>query len=138
MIENGHQDRAEWYEKSDFEIPAPEPAQPPRLRLLQGILHFFHRGKPTDLEILGRESTAMIRGTEFTLEVDAGGTTVVTLMDGVVDLSNPQGRLRLTNGQQGLALPGQQPVPQANVDLINVIQWTLYYPGILDTEEPAG
>jgi Tfp pilus assembly protein PilF/outer membrane receptor protein involved in Fe transport len=135
MLKNSHEDRFRWNEKSDFEISPPAASPKPGLRLLRGLLHFFHRGPPTDLEILGRESSAMIRGTEFTMEVDAAGATIVTVMDGLVDLSNPQGVLPLTNGQQGVAVPGQKPTLRPSVDVLSVIQWTLYYPGVLDPQE---
>ncbi len=124
-------------EKADFEIrPVTAPAQPrSRFNLFQGMLYFFHRDKPADINIDTRTASAAVRGTEFTLEVEPDGRTVLTLFDGEVDLSNDLGKVELKSGDQGIAELGKAPIKRAAINTINVIQWALYYPGVLDVDE---
>src|SRR5439155_12307266 len=96
---------------------------------------FFHHDKPTDIDVNTRTASAAVRGTEFNLEAEEGGRTILTLLDGVVDLSNEQGGISLTSGEQGIAEPGQAPTKTAVINAINVIQWALYYPAVLDLDE---
>lgn len=59
-----------------------------------------------------------------------------TLFDGEVELSNPQGALRIVSGEQATVDPGQAPVKSPLlVPQHDLIQWCLYYPGVLDAEE---
>jgi len=109
---------------------------PSSFSLTQGLLFFFHRGKPADINIKTGAGTAGIRGTEFLIEVTGNGRTVLTLFDGEVDLSNAQGVLRLVSGEQGTMDPGQAPVKTPMlVPKHDLIQWCLYYPGVLDADE---
>ena len=126
--------------KSEVQVQPPKGPGSPRFSLgfLAGLLHFFHRDEPTDLEVVSRTASAAVRGTEFEMEVAEDGTTILTVMDGEVRLSNALGTLDLRNRQQGIVEPGKGPVLRPAIEAINnIIQWTLYYPGILDTEELA-
>ena len=81
-------------------------------------------------------ASGAIRGTEFELSVDtATGRTVLTLIEGAVDLSNALGEVALASGEQGIVDPGQAPRKTAALDTINVIQWTLYYPAVVVVAE---
>ncbi len=115
--------------------PLPEPQAPPRFNFVRGLLYFLHRDQPTDVRFNTRTASAAIRGTEFHLAVADNGRTVLTLFDGEVELSNPLGTIRLQSGEQGIVEPGQPPVKSPMIDAINIIQWCLYYPGILDADE---
>lgn len=109
---------------------------PSSFSLTQGLLFFFHRGKPADINIRTGAGTAGIRGTEFLIEVAGNGRTVLTLFDGEVELSNAQGVLRLVSGEQGTMDPGQAPLlTPMLVPKHDLIQWCLYYPGVLDADE---
>ena len=59
----------------------------------------------------------------------------MTLIDGLVNLSNAQGQVDMASGEQGVVEPGKAPVKTAMVEAINIIQWCLYYPGVLDAGE---
>lgn len=123
-------------QKSEFVIPQPKGANTSTaMRLLSGALYFFHRGRPGEVEVESPTTTAAVRGTEFGFEVAENGTTTVTVIDGVVDFRNEVDGVTVRNGQQGVAEPGKAPVLRAAIDALNVIQWTLYYPGILDVDE---
>ena len=63
------------------------------------------------------------------------GQTELTLLDGQVDLTNEQGSLQLQSGEQATVAKGQAPRKTAVINAVNIIQWTLYYPAILDPDE---
>src|SRR5947207_1815876 len=75
-----------------------------------------------------------IRGTEFVVTVGASGKTTVTMLDGELELFNAQGSVLIHNGEQANAEPGRKPTKTAVIEAINVIQWCLYYPGVLDQD----
>lgn len=120
-----------------LEIQAPEDVTQPKstLNLQSGAAYFFNRDSPSETTFRTPQASAAIRGTEFNIEVDENGRTVVTMFDGEVDLSNDQGSVSLMSGEQGIAEPGQPPRKTAVIDAINIIQWSLYYPGVLDVSE---
>ena len=125
-------------EKTEFQVVSPKtPAQKSTtMRLITGVLYFFHRGKPDPFDVETRTASAAIRGTEFNLQIDDAGTTIITVVDGLVDLSNEVNAVPVLSGQQGVAQPGQAPFVRPRIDAINnIIQWSLYYPGILDANE---
>lgn len=104
------------------------------LFLLRGILSFFHRDHPSELEVEARGVSAIVRGTEFVFAVDPTGKATVTLYDGALELANPWGRLLLQSGQSASVHPGEEPRRTAVLlsDDRTAIQWALYYPAILD------
>jgi Tfp pilus assembly protein PilF len=115
-----------------------EPPPKPRsagFNLLQGMLYFFHRDRQWENRVRTRTVSAAIRGTEFHVAVDPDGRTVVTVLDGEVDLAADTGQLTLRDGEQGVAAPGEPLRKTAVINAINVIQWVLYYPAVLDPDE---
>ena len=105
------------------------------LNLLRGFLYYFHRDKPGTLPVQTPSAYAVILGTEFTLEVDDNGATRLTLIDGKVEMTNQFGGVSLTSGEAATAQPNAAPVKVPALEAANVIQWVLYYPGVLDLEE---
>jgi len=108
------------------------------LSLFKGILSFFHRDKPGRIRTLTRGATASIEGTEFVMEVtqaNAGERVILSVIDGVVELSNAQGTRVYTNDQQGVIEPGQAPSLPRGFIADNVLQWCFYYPGVLDLND---
>jgi Flp pilus assembly protein TadD len=138
-LRKGHLQVHRFDENAEFEIEPPRAPEGPktRLNLFSGIYNFFHRDKPTDLEVRTQSRSAACRGTEFNVQVDPDGTMTVTVIDGIVDLIDPQAPapLTLTNGQQGVMGPGRPPTRSPAIDTVSIIQWTFYYPGVLDTRE---
>lgn len=55
-------------------------------------------------------AAAGVRGTDWSLSVERGGTTRLTVFDGVVDLKNPLGLVTTRAGEAAVAMPGQPPV----------------------------
>ena len=124
-------------EESSF-IQIPDPAKRrPIINLLRGALYFFHRDKPGVFPIGTPTMSAVIRGTEFNLEVAEDGTSTVSLFDGEVVMTNEFGQLSLSSGEAGIAPPGRAPARTAVIEAQNVIQWCLYYPAVLDRNELA-
>jgi Tfp pilus assembly protein PilF len=123
-------------ERSEFIVQPVAGKARSRFRLIEGFLSFFHRDQPADLEVETQVALAVVRGTEFALQVTADNRTIVTVFDGVVDLSNREGQsIELKNREEGEVEAGKAPVKRAALDAVNVIQWILYYPGILDDRE---
>ena len=115
--------------------PPSAPGKQPALNLKKGAGYFFSRERPTEMEFHTPLVAGAIRGTEFNLAVADDGKTVVTLIDGEVALTNQNGGVNLVSGEQGIVEPGQAPGKTAVINANNIIQWALYYPAVLDTDE---
>ncbi len=116
-------------------LPPRQGSAKARLDFRSGALYFLHRNRPREIEVETPNATAAIEGTEFHLSVDANNVTVLTMIDGKVGLTNALGGVSLGAGEQGIAEPGQPPRKTAVVQTVNIIQWSLYYPGVLDPAE---
>ncbi|MGD1089939.1 MAG: TonB-dependent receptor, partial [Verrucomicrobiota bacterium] len=115
--------------------PPSEPGKQSLLDLEKGAAYFFSRERPTEMEFRTPLASGAIRGTEFNLAVADDGKTVVTLIDGQVALNNQKGGVNLASGEQGIVEPGQAPRKTAVINAVNIIQWCLYYPAVLDLDE---
>ena len=117
-------------------LPAADPKAQAGLHLWRGLFSFFHRDEPGRFRIITRSAMAGIKGTEFVVAVDPlTDATTVSVIDGEVTFSNPQGALTLTNRQQAVAELGQPPRQTAGFTANNVLQWCFYYPGVLHVDE---
>ncbi len=123
-------------ELTTLQIRAPQqPGKQSMLDLSSGSAYFLSREKPAEQEFRTPLTSGAIRGTEFNIAVADDGRTVVTLIDGQVSLSNTLGQVDMGSGEQGIVDPGKPPVKTAMIEAINIIQWCLYYPGVLDADE---
>ena len=123
-------------ELTSMEIQPPaKPGAKPELELKSGATYFFSREKPEDIQFHTPVASGAIRGTEFNLKVADDGRTELALLHGEVALNNPQGLATLKSGEQSTVDPGHAPTKSPMVDAVNVIQWTLYYPMVLDPDE---
>ena len=123
-------------ELTTFEIiPPQEKDRKPLINLKSGSLYFFSREKPADVHFRTPTVAGAIRGTEFVLSVGEDGETRVSLLDGAVDLGNEAGQIELKSGEQARVVNGQAPTKSPLLDAVNVIQWCLYYPAVVDAEE---
>ena len=121
-------------EFSEIQIPKPV-AEDSGFSFRRGIFYFFHRDKPTLLPLRTPATAAVIRGTEFHLQVEDNGRTTLQVLDGAVDLSNAAGQLSLMGGEAGVVEMGQPPRRTAAIQTTRLMQWALYYPAIVDTAE---
>ncbi len=121
---------------STIEISPPQQASKSTwFKILNGMIYFFHRGSPTDVEVHTRGASAAIRGTEFVAEAREDGGLIIRVVDGAVELRNKEGSMLLQGGEEGAAAAGQRPVRTAVLYANNVIQWCLYYPAVIDMDE---
>ncbi|WCJ58059.1 TonB-dependent receptor [Fontisphaera persica] len=117
-------------------IQAPPNKKSPLLDLKNGSVFMFDRGKPSDLEFRAKKASGAVRGTEFFLSTaEEGETVLVAVFDGSVDVSNEVGQVALNSGEQSLIEEGKRPEKTAVINAVNLIQWCLYYPGVLDPKE---
>ena len=116
-------------------LPPEQLNQSGGMDLKGGAIFFFSRDKPENLRIQTPVATGALRGTEFHLRVAGDGRTTLTMLDGEVELSNAFGKVYLHSGEQGEVVRGQAPRKTAVIETINIIQWCLYYPGVIDVEE---
>ena len=117
-------------------LPAKQKGGTPFLDFKSGSAYFFNRTKPMDTQFRTPLVVGAIRGTEFNLEAgDGSNRTVVSLIEGEVALNNTQGETTLKSGEQGIVEPGQAPKKTALLEVASIIQWTLYYPAILEPAE---
>jgi tetratricopeptide (TPR) repeat protein len=123
--------------QSEFEIqPLVESKAESEFSLFRGLLYLLNRDRPGKHTFRTPTATAATRGTEFTLEVeDITGRTILTVLEGEAELSNAGGSVQLARGEQGIAVLGQAPTKTAVIDTTNVVQWCLYYPGVLELSE---
>lgn len=105
------------------------------LQLFHGILSFFHRDKPGHIRVVTHGAVAGIEGTEFLLAADDAGRATLSVVDGKVKLSNGQGTIQLTSGEQAVVEPGQAPKRTAGFIANNLLQWCFYYPAVIDPDE---
>lgn len=105
------------------------------LNVQRGSTYFFNRENPVETEFKTPRASGAIRGTEFNIDVDEEGRTVVTLIDGAVDLKNDAGQVTLGSGEQGIVDAAGAPRRSPTLDAIGVIQWSLYYPGVVNPDE---
>jgi hypothetical protein len=122
-------------------LPPQESSDKPGLDLKSGAMYFFSREKAQEQDIQTPVATGALQGTEFYLSVAADGHTKLAVFDGKVDLKNSFGRVSLVSGEVGDVDAGHAPTKTAMIEATNIIQWCLYYPGVVDTNElqfPAG
>ncbi|MEK7675093.1 MAG: FecR domain-containing protein [Verrucomicrobiota bacterium] len=107
----------------------------PLLDLKNGSVYFFSREKPADVEFSTPTASGAIRGTEFQLQAGENGLTLLALLEGEVELRNDLGQITLHSGELGNVERGRGPTKTALLNALNIIQWCLYYPGVLHAEE---
>jgi tetratricopeptide (TPR) repeat protein len=105
----------------------------------EGEIWLRNKNEKTRFEIGTPAVTVAIRGTEFNLKVGRDGATDLVLLEGRLTLTNPQGRIDLDAGEEGLAEVGRAPVKRVILQPKDAVQWSLYYPGIFSYRDiPLG
>ena len=106
------------------------PTSASTINLSRGVAHFISRVKQA-FEVVTPFVNAAVEGTEFVVTVN-NAQSQVTVFEGKVRVSNPQGEVLLAQNQTASALKGQAPVLKTIVKPRDAVQWALYYPIILD------
>jgi Flp pilus assembly protein TadD len=118
---------------TELQILKPESSNnSPGIFLVRGIISFFHRDKPGRIRIITRGAVAGVEGTEFILAADDSSLTTLSVVEGRVQFTNELGALVLTNGEQAVAESGRKPTRTAGFVANNLLQWSFYYPAVLD------
>lgn len=106
---------------------------PASLQLQRGSLWARSPRGSSRLSVETPSATAAIRGTEYSIAVEEERTSL-TVVEGVVDLFNPQGRIAVSEGQSAVAPLGEAPTRIFTVNP-EARQQMLYY---LPLEEGLG
>ncbi len=104
--------------------------QPSELGLLQGALHVLTRFSKR-FGVVTPYLNAMVDGTEFTVRV-AEGATSVSVHEGRVSAENSAGQQKVTAGSSARAAQGQAPVA-LTLQPRDAVQWALYFPQIVQS-----
>jgi tetratricopeptide (TPR) repeat protein len=87
-------------------------------------------GRSEGLEIKTPFVNGRVEGTEFLVRVESRHT-MVTVLEGRVQLANEHGSLVLTSTQSAIALEGQAPQIRILVRPRDAVQWAMYYQPIM-------
>ncbi|MFV1984821.1 MAG: FecR domain-containing protein, partial [Thiohalomonadales bacterium] len=98
--------------------------------LQQGIAHFIARIKQS-FTVVTPFVNAAVEGTEFVVQVNEDNS-LVTVFEGKVVAKNNFGAVALTQGQTAITLKDQIPVKKINVAPRDAVQWSMYYPTIIE------
>lgn len=116
-------------QRSAITFPAAESETPFWLRMLNGAVNVITR-TPKKFQIDTPFVNAAVDGTEFLVTV-AENEAAISVFEGQVSATNPQGQRVLRSGESASAGPGQAPVPRILAHPRDAVQWTLYYPPLL-------
>jgi tetratricopeptide (TPR) repeat protein len=105
------------------------------LDLLGGAAYFLSRERPESVRVRTPSANGILRGTEFYLAVAADGRTTLVMFEGEVEIGNAAGRVTARSGEQVEILPGRAPRKTAVIESKNIIQWCLYYPGVVQLSD---
>lgn len=93
------------------------------LSLLRGRVWSQIKNVNTRLTMNTPTVAAGIHGTDWVMEVDDAGTTTMTVLSGVVELSNAAGRVSVNSGEQGYVEAGKAPIKRTLVNARERVQW---------------
>ena len=116
-------------ENSSLTLEALKEQKTSLIDLIKGAAHFFSR-QPSSLEVKTPYTIAGVRGTEFLIRVDDGGT-FLSIFDGSVLAQNKAGSLELTSGQSAMVEAGKAPVLKVVARPRDAVNWALYYPPVV-------
>ncbi len=122
-------------EESTLTFPQLEKEAASWLDLLRGAVHFISRTRRS-FNIRTPFVNAGIEGTEFGVRVEPTATSI-WVFEGQVLASNSFGELTLTGGEAASAEKGKVPVRRLIVRPREAVQWSLYYPPLLDYQKQA-
>lgn len=129
-----HKDRlVRLWELTTLRVLPPESDSNPWLNLVRGAVYLFSREKSNEVRIRTPHGTGAPNGTEFVITVKSN-ETVLAMFDGTATFTNEWGATNLQSGEMCVARKGEPPIKMA-LAATNLVQWWLYYPGVLDVDE---
>lgn len=115
-----------------YSFPPPQQENKPwYVDLLAGKI-FFRTRQPQRLDVHTPYINVVHEGTEFMVAV-SNQYTEISVFDGIVAGENHNGKIKIHQGEQGIADARSAPRVQAlMVSPEDAVQWSLYYPAIID------
>jgi len=101
--------------------------------LRAGAVYYANQERRTHDPILTRDAVIHPQGTEFLIETSETGTHVV-MFDGQALITNAHGSLTIIQQQAARIEPNQAP-RTARIESLNLVQWWLYYPVVLNPDD---
>ncbi|WP_186510702.1 FecR domain-containing protein [Caenimonas sedimenti] len=95
------------------------------LELAAGRLWARTKKAPATLQLQTPAALAVVRGTDWDVEVGPQGHTLLTVLSGKVELSNAYGSVDLGPAEQGFVEPGKPPVKRLLVRPRDRVQWVM-------------
>ena len=140
LLSNGTQIKLNDNSQLELKQVAPREIVPTSNRILQSILRLLEgeiwvRDNNQSLEIQTLPATATIRGTEFNLAVAPAEMAHLAVLDGLVELSNPQGSVLVAANEQAQAKVNEAPHKTVLLNPLDAVQWSLYYPQLIDPQD---
>ena len=105
------------------------------LNVRKGKAYILKRTAREELRLRAPAAGADLGGTEAAIEVEDDGRTTITVFEGEARMSNAEGEVFLRRNEQGVAEVGRAPRKTAVLEAKNIIQWCLYYPGVVEVAE---
>ena len=102
------------------------------IEIVRGAILFFSR-QPRSLDVETPFVNAAVEGTEFLVRVEQA-RAIVTVFEGRVTTSNPDGSLSLMPGQSAVARPGQALELEILARPRDGVQWALHYEPLLPAD----
>ncbi len=118
-----------------LQIQSPSERPGALLNLIRGFFHFFDRDQSSEVDIKDGLASAASQGTDFAIAVADDGQTDVGVFDGSVVLRNRSGSVELQAGEVGRARIDAMPDRPPGIALDSLVQWTWYYPVVVDPTE---
>ena len=95
------------------------------LELVGGRLWARTKKTPAALELQTPAALAVVRGTDWDVEVEEGGRTTLTVLSGRIAVSNALGAVDVGPSEQATVEPGQAPVKRLLVQPRERVQWVM-------------
>lgn len=106
----------------------------PQLDIAGGAAFIFSREEQGEIDIKTPAANGALKGTQLFVQV-SNGRSFFQVIEGSVEMQNPHGRILLQAGDSGEATPGLAPKKTASILTKNILQWSLYYPAVIDPSE---
>ncbi|MGZ9148719.1 MAG: tetratricopeptide repeat protein, partial [Candidatus Deferrimicrobiaceae bacterium] len=118
-------------QNTEIAFTGPEREKDFWLEVLLGGTYFMSR-TPRSFKVYTPFVNAGVEGTEFFIGVEKDRTHV-TLFEGRVTAENDAGKVTLAGGQSAVAEAGRAPVVRIVARPRDAVQWTLFYPSVVET-----
>jgi tetratricopeptide (TPR) repeat protein len=107
------------------------------IEIPRGGFYLLNREQALNQSIWTPAASAEILGTEVVFRVNGDGTTHAVMYEGQVRISNEWGEVVLGPMEESTATLGRAPSRLPLLEMVAPIQWTYYYPAVLDLDELA-